>query len=147
MSQENFNFISFDAGLARIANARKELGLNDRNANIITSRDPIAERMRESLSIKKMPEGFQKWQLPFAFDAIGAQFFISVAQAGARVEEHYHEEGDGLRVILSGNIEYAGSELTAGDWMFIPKKERYSFTVGKYGASMFYCYACCCVPV
>ncbi|MGK5047770.1 cupin domain-containing protein [Janthinobacterium sp. GB4P2] len=146
MSNENFKFISFESGLERIAHARKELGLTEQNTTVLTSRDPFAQRIRESLSIRKLPAGFQKWQLPFALTGKGAQFFISVAQAGAGVEEHLHEEGDGIRVIVSGSIEYAGLELTAGDWMFIPQNVPYAFNAGKYGATMFYCYACCCVP-
>lgn len=147
MSKASFDFISFEDGLHRVAEARRELGMAERTTQIVTSRDPSAERLREALKIAKLPAGFQKWQLPVAITETGAQFFMSVAQAGAAVEEHSHEEGDGLRVIISGSIDYAGQELTAGDWMFIPAKASYSFKVGHQGASMFYCYKCCCVPV
>jgi hypothetical protein len=49
-----------------------------------------------------------------------------------------------VRFIISGSIKYNGIELTAGDWMFVPKGEEYEFTVGPLGASMAYCYQCCC---
>lgn len=147
MSKASFNFISFEKGLQRIASARKRLGLEERATKIVTSRDLEAEKLVEQLQVSKLPIGFQKWQLPVAISETGAQFFMSVAQAGSAVEEHSHEEGDGLRVIVSGSIMYDGKELVAGDWMFIPAKAAYSFKVGRHGATMFYCYACCCVPV
>ena len=70
--------------------------------------------------------------------------FISVGNPGTKVPRHIHKEGDGIRFIAGGSIIYNGQELVAGDWMFIPKGEAYEFQVGPYGATMGYCYACCC---
>ena len=147
MQKEESRFISFADGLNRIVSARKDLGMEAPLKRIITSKDPQSERLTESLKVNKLPAGFQKWQLPFAFNGKGAQFFVSVAAPGATVEEHLHEEGDGVRLILSGSIEYAGQSLASGDWMYIPERASYSFRVGRLGATMFYCYQCCCVPV
>ncbi|MCB0251634.1 MAG: cupin domain-containing protein, partial [Anaerolineae bacterium] len=61
-------------------------------------------------------------------------------------DEHAHSNGAAMRFIVSGSIEYAGTELTQGDWMFIPKDTSYSFKAGDMGAVMCYCYPCCCVP-
>jgi uncharacterized RmlC-like cupin family protein len=141
-----FSFITFADGIARVAAARKQIGLEKRSNAVLTSRDPSSQRLVETLKVSRVPKGFTKWQLPFAFEGTGAQFFVSVAEPGAIVEEHFHEEGDGVRFIVGGSITYAGQELTAGDWMFIPEKVPYSFNVGRMGAIMCYCYACCCVP-
>jgi hypothetical protein len=142
----DFDFITFDEGLERIQNAIKVVGAKDMEAGIITSRHPAADAFRKALSIELSNPGFQKWQLPVAFDGIGAQFFVTVAQPGAHVGEHSHDEGDGIRFIVSGSITHNGEELSAGDWMYIRKGAKYSMTVGHLGATMCYCYQCCCVP-
>ena len=46
-----------------------------------------------------------------------SNFFLSFAAPGIKVPEHSHDEGDGIRVILSGSLTYGGHQLTAGDWM------------------------------
>jgi hypothetical protein len=94
------------------------------------------------LPIRNVPEGFEKWQLPFVFDK--GLFFITHAKPGTKAAEHSHDEGDGIRFIVSGSIHYKDHELGPGDWMFIPAKVPYSFTAGPRGASMCYCYCCCC---
>jgi hypothetical protein len=60
------------------------------------------------------------------------------------VPKHSHDEGDGIRIIMSGSIIYDGHELSGGDWMFIPKGVAYDFKVGPMGAALCYCYCCCC---
>ena len=67
--------------------------------------------------------------------------FISSAPPKAKVPSHAHD-GPGVRFISSGSIKYKEQELTAGDWMYIPKGKAYSFEVGALGATMFYCYQC-----
>jgi hypothetical protein len=109
---------------------------------IITSKDPIADKLKKALPIRNVPEGFEKWQLPFVFDK--GLFFVTYAKAGTKAPEHSHDEGDGIRFIVSGSIKYKERELTAGDWMFIPAGVPYSFSVGDLGAIMCYCYCCCC---
>jgi hypothetical protein len=141
MSDFNPNTLKFDACTQRIKTA---LQLSPFKENtIITSRDEGADKLREALRVKNIPPGFSKWQLPLYFDK-PTHLFISVAAPGSVTPEHSHDEGSGLRFIASGSINYKGKELNAGDWMFIPAGAKYSFTTGPLGATMFYCYACCC---
>ena len=72
--------------------------------------------------------------------------FFSVGNPDVLVPEHSHDEGDGLRIIISGSVYYENKELKSGDWMFIPKGLKYSIKTGPLGATMFYIYQCCCVP-
>ena len=135
------NRLTFDDGLKRIAEANKRYGFNP-DKKIVTSKDKVAEELRDVLKINNIPNGFDKWQLPLSLSK--AQLFISVGHPGTEVPTHSHDEGAGIRVIISGSIEYEGRELTAGDWMYIPKGAQYSFKVGRFGVGMFYCYECCC---
>lgn len=133
--------IPFKDGVARINEALEKVGVK-LGKRILTSRDPEAIKLCNLLSIDKdLPQGFRKWQLPFHLD--GGQFFITTAEPGAKVGEHAHED-DGVRFIVSGSVFYDGIELTAGDWMYLPKGAKYSLEVGPLGAAMCYCYCCCC---
>jgi hypothetical protein len=133
--------ISFAEGKARVDEALAEVGHKGRT--ILTSRDKEAVELCNLLAIPKnqLPGGFVKWQLPFYLE--GGQFFITAGQPGAEVGEHSHDN-DGVRFIMSGSVYFDGIELDAGDWMFIPKGEKYKLKVGAMGVSMCYCYACCC---
>src|SRR3984957_10639340 len=139
MSGFNPNAQKFNACIERIKNALQSSPF--RENTIITSRDEGAEKRREALRLTNIPPGFAKWQLPLYFDK-PTHLFMSVATAGAHTPEHSHDEGGGLRFIASGSMQYNGKELTAGDWMFIPAGAKYSFHVGPFGATMFYCYQC-----
>lgn len=110
---------------------------------IVTSKDVNAIKLRTELKCQNVPAGFTKWQLPVYLEK-GSLMYISIGSPGVSVPEHSHDEGDGIRFIASGSIEYGGKELNAGDWMFIPARHKYSFNVGPLGATMFYCYSCCC---
>jgi quercetin dioxygenase-like cupin family protein len=137
----NPNQITFNEGLERIRTAVERTGLPVRE--IVTSRDEKTRVAQDILKVVEVPGGFQKWQLPVYLDR-SSQLFITVAEPNAEVPEHSHDEGDGIRFIASGSIIFRETELTAGDWMFIPARERYSLKVGRLGALMFYCYCCCC---
>ncbi len=137
----NPNRLSFAECLERIRGAVGEADLS--RGAIVTSKDEAAIKAMDALAIENVPEGFRKWQLP-VYLSEPSQLFISVAEPGVRVPEHAHEEGDGIRFIAGGSITYEGKELTAGDWMFIPAGQPYSFEVGRVGAIMCYCYCCCC---
>jgi hypothetical protein len=138
----NPNQVTFDEGLKRIQTAVKKIGL-DVSKKILTSHDPQAEEARQLLMVTNVPGGFTKWQLPVYLDK-ASQLFITVAAPGARVGEHSHNEGAGIRFIAGGSIKYKGQELSAGDWMYIPAGVKYSFETGKLGAIMCYCYCCSC---
>lgn len=140
-SDFNPNRLSFEEGLARIQVATKEAGLCSNE--IVTSRDDAALKARRLLEVSNIPSGFRKWQLPVHLGR-PSQLYVTVAQPEARVEEHSHDEGDGIRFIAGGSIIYDGKELTAGDWMYIPKGLPYSMEVGLQGAIMCYCYCCSC---
>lgn len=135
-------FLTFDQGVERIKNSVEKVGVKALSERIITSRDSDLKELKDLLKVTNIPKGFSKWQLPIVLDR--AQMFISVAQPEAKVPAHVHNEGAGVRFIATGSIIYNGQELTAGDWMYIPEGVPYSFDVGPMGASMFYCYACCC---
>ena len=137
----NPNRLTFEDGLKRIEEAVRETGL-DREA-ILTSRDEPVLKALDALEVTNVPEGFKKWQLPLALRC-ESQMFVTVADPGIKVPLHSHDEGNGIRFIAGGSIVYEGTELTAGDWMYIPAGRGYSFEVGRYGAIMCYCYCCCC---
>jgi hypothetical protein len=137
------NKLTFADCVERVRKAAGEGGLE--KGKIVTSHDRGVKKALESLQCKNLPGGFKKYQLPIFFDGgPGAHFFVSVGHPEASVPRHSHNEGDALRYIISGSIVYDGKELSAGDWMFLPKGAPYSFTVGKHGVMMFYCYQCCC---
>jgi hypothetical protein len=143
-STEAFNPNRADraACLERIEKAVQAVGKR-LNSGIVTSRDAEAAALREALAIDNVPDGFAKHQLPVYLPE-SSFLFLTVAQPGAASTTHSHDEGDGIRFIVSGSIEYEGVELTAGDWMFVPRGAEYSFTTGRMGAVMCYCYCCCC---
>jgi len=95
--------------------------------SIITSRDAPALSAKDYLEAENVPEGFQKWQLPVHLDGTLIPYF-SVGEPGTRVPEHTHE-GDSIRFITGGSILFEGKELTAGDWIYIPAGQPYSFEV------------------
>ena len=144
MSKSEFdpNVKSFRACTERLEEAVKGAGLRT-EGSIITSRDAKAEDAVKALAIDNVPPGFQKWQLPVWLNK-PSHLFMTVAEPGAHSTKHSHDDGDGIRFIVSGSISYNGQELTAGDWMFIPAGVPYSFEVGRLGAVMCYCYCCCC---
>lgn len=132
--------IPYDEGIERIKKALNESGIV-LGSRILTSRDADVVKACNLLAVDQMPKGFTKWQLPFFVG--GGQFFITSAEPNTSIGRHSHTD-DGVRFIISGSIIYDGIELNAGDWMFIPKEKSYSFKVGPLGASMCYCYECCC---
>ncbi|MBC3193901.1 cupin domain-containing protein [Pseudonocardia sp. C8] len=136
------NRSSLAACMERIQEALKGHG-RELNSGIVTSRDEDARELRRELAIDNVPEGFRKYQLPVMLPE-QSFMFITVADPDVESPAHSHDEGDGIRFIAGGSIIYDGSELVAGDWMFIPRGERYSFRTGPHGALMCYCYCCCC---
>lgn len=111
---------------------------------ILTSRDDVCRKLAYStLNVENVPDGFTKTMLPVFFES-ATTLYISSGAPGTVVPEHSHDEGDGIRFMISGSIHYGDNELTEGDWMFIPAGAKYGFTVGPRGATMCYCYSCCC---
>jgi quercetin dioxygenase-like cupin family protein len=141
MPEFNPNTKSSAACVVQIKEVVEKAGLDPKK--IITSRDAASVKLRTAMKCTNVPEGFTKWQLPVFLEK-GSLMYISIGAPGVSVPEHSHDEGDGMRFIAAGSIEYHGKELHAGDWMFLPAGTKYSFTVGPTGATMFYCYSCCC---
>lgn len=137
----NPNRLTFEEGVERIQRAVEEAELS--RDTIVTSRDYAALKAMDLLTVDNVPTGFRKWQLP-VFLNCASQLYISVGEPGIKVPRHAHEEGDGIRFIAGGSIIYEDKELSAGDWMFIPAGQPYSFEVGRVGAIMCYCYCCSC---
>jgi hypothetical protein len=138
----NPNALTFEEGIKRLDSILKKEGIDPQH-HITTSRDKEAEHLREVLKITNVPKGFQKWMLPVYLTS-ASQLYISMAEPNVEVPSHSHDEGEGIRFMISGSIMYNGKELTAGDWMYIPKGAQYSMKVGPLGALMCYCYCCSC---
>ena len=113
------------AGIERIKEAlkRHDVGIEGR---VVTSRDPRVDLVRLDLRRERSPEGFDQWQLPVYGDG-PAFVFITSASPGAIVPEHSHKR-DLFRMVISGSIIVNGVELKPGDWMYVPKGVRYSYT-------------------
>ncbi len=140
MAKFDPNQVSFAQGEVRVEGVlrKHKIDLN----KIFTSRDKHIQPVLKELAIRNVPEGFTKVQLPFVFPR--SQFYISVAEANAKVSEHAHNGGDAVRFIASGSVIYKDVELEAGDWMYVPKGAPYSLGIGARGATMCYCYCCSC---
>ncbi len=133
--------LTFKQGAEKVSNAVKKADIDFRS-RIFTSRDDESILLANLLQVQEVPDGFKKWQLPIVMGP--SQLFISVSKPDVKVPEHSHDEGDGIRFIMSGSVYFNGQELTAGDWMFIPAGKAYEMQVGPLGALMCYCYCCCC---
>jgi hypothetical protein len=136
----NPNQRSLAACIEDIVASKRRLGIT--GEQIYTSKDHNIWEDQGS-SCTNVPGGFNKIILPFNTDG-PATFYISSGAPNTRVPQHSHDEGAGIRVILSGSIVYKGVELVQGDWMYMPARARYEFVVGPMGVTMFYCYQCCC---
>lgn len=139
----NPNQLTLQEGLELVKEIQKDLGL-DMN-RIVTSRDVGDLYNNKKTQVTNVPPGFNKILLPFSTSR-QATFYLSSGAPNARVPRHSHEEGEGVRFILSGSIIFEGQELTEGDWMYMPAKAPYEFQVGARGVTMCYCYCCCCAP-
>lgn len=133
--------LTFKEGEEKVKSALKAADI-DFKSRIYTSRDDESILLANLLQVKEVPDGFKKWQLPVVMEP--SQLFISVAAPDIKVPSHSHDEGDGIRFIMSGSVYFNGQELTAGDWMFIPAGKEYNIQIGPMGALMCYCYCCSC---
>lgn len=126
--------------LERIKAAKTRFKIPD--DQIFTSKDYDIWGDPDSV-VTNIPGGFHKVLLPFSTDG-PATFYISSAGPNTTVPRHSHDEGAGIRFIVSGSIIYKGAVLGQGDWMYLPAKAPYEFVVGPMGVTIFYCYQCCC---
>jgi quercetin dioxygenase-like cupin family protein len=135
------NKSTLSACLSEIRKIQEDIGLD--TSRIITSRDEVIRKNSKLFEVRNVPEGFKKVRLPLHLRN-ESTLYISTGAPDTKVPRHSHDEGDGIRFMISGSIQYGDKELTAGDWMFIPAGAEYEFVVGPYGATMCYCYCCCC---
>lgn len=112
-------------GTRRIRKALKDAGIEVKD-RVITSRDPGMNDVRYALHRPNMPPGILSWQLPIILDD-PTFVFMTVAGPGAVVPSHSHKR-DLFRIVISGSIILDDVELKAGDWMFVPKDTKYSYT-------------------
>jgi quercetin dioxygenase-like cupin family protein len=106
---------------------------------VITSRDPGMSDVRYALRRPDMPPGIHSWQLPIELDE-RSFLFMTVAEPGAVVPSHSHTR-DLFRLVISGSIILDNVELKSGDWMFVPKGTKYSYTAAlNPGAVTFHAY-------
>ena len=127
--------LSFEQGSEHIRAALRKANVDIENA-IITSRDPWAAQMREELRMSGQPSGVEMWLLPVVLNR--SLLFVQVLAPNAEVPEHEHVRGAVFRLVISGSIRYKGIELTAGDWMYVPRGQSYSFSAGSAGATVMY---------
>ena len=133
---------SFADGEAYFKRTLKEAGLEP-DAAVFTSKTPAALRAMKNLQVKTVPEGFRKWQLPFA-SYEPTNLYLTVGRARAVVESHAHSHGAGFRVVISGSIVLDGQKLGPGDWFYVPNGKPYSYRVGAQGVQLLGGYECCC---
>lgn len=82
------------------------------------------DRVIADLERKDLPPGVRQWYLPVAIG--GAFAFHTVAEPDAKIPEHSHD-ANLFRFFVSGTAIYRDDiKLSAGDWMLVPKGQRYS---------------------
>ena len=135
------NGTTFEEGQVLFRKALKAVGL-DPDAALFSSKDPRVEKILTILKTSNVPDGFEKWQLPFSmYDP--SNLFISRGKPYAKVPSHWHKHGAGFRVIIQGSLTLGhGPELKVGDWFYVPKGFPYSFEVGPEGLTLLAGYAC-----
>ncbi len=116
------------------ASIREAIG-KEAEDQIVTSRDPG----REGLPGRRMPEGFaQKLQAV----ALPGNMLVFETKFGRdkTLPSHSHAGVDIFRIVIEGSIEYEGTRLGPGDWMFVPSGSDYELSSGKDGATICHMY-------
>lgn len=126
-------------GVTRVKDALKKRGVRG-GRRVLTSRDKGLDTVRNDLKRDRMPKGFQQWQLPVALgpdqNVLG---FVTVGAPDAVLPAHSHRV-DLFRVVISGSVHYKGQELTAGDWMTVPRGTQYELKAGPHGFIIWHWY-------
>jgi hypothetical protein len=128
-------------GVKRVKDALAELRLKMGN-KIVTSRDKKMQPLVEKLRRTTMPKGFEQWQLPIVLGGRNrpVMLFITLGLPNAIVPEHRHPQDSVFRMVMSGSILYKRLELVAGDWMYVPEGQSYSFQAGRLGCTVAHIY-------
>lgn len=128
-------------GVLRVKNALESLGIK-LGDKIVTSRDLEIVQVFEKLRRDHLPNGFRQWQLPIILGGGNrpVMSFITFGEPRAHIPYHTHRNDCLLRVVLTGSILYKSTELTTGDWMYVPIGHGYSFTAGPMGCVIMHMY-------
>ncbi len=135
-------------GLVREAYNSQELsdwGLNNRS--VVTCFDSIVENAKAELLVDApFAKSIKKWQIPI--DLSESRSLMSEFPPNTTVEPHVHpantdeNPGGSFRLVIEGEIEYAGKTFGPGDWFYIPNGVPYSFrTHADNPTKVFYTYA------
>jgi quercetin dioxygenase-like cupin family protein len=137
----NPNQMTLKEGLELVKEIQADLRLD--TSKIFTSKQAGNLYKNKKALVTNVPGGFSKIMLPISTSK-EATFYISAGAPNTEAPKHSHDEGEGIRIIMSGSIIFDGQELSEGDWMYVPPKAQYSFKVGPRGCLLCYCYCCCC---
>ena len=133
-------------GLVREGYTREELQAAGISPTIVTSFDDISQRAEDMFALETpFGSGIRKWQLPI--DMMPIRIAKTVFPPKTEVRAHVHPEdtpsdpGGGLRIVISGSVQFKGQKFTAGDWFFVPNGEPYAFiTDDENDTVIFYTY-------
>lgn len=120
-------------GVVREGYNRKELRAQGVHPQVVSSLDPATEvKMRQLRISAPYGEGIEKYELPI--DMLPLRVAKTVFAPGTQVHSHVHPEhseeapGGGLRIVVSGSINFGGKTYRVGDWFFIPNGTPYEFS-------------------
>lgn len=120
-----------ETGPARI---RKAIG-KETEDRIVTSRD----QGREGIPGREMPEGFTQTLQTVALPR-DLLVFETKFEPERTLPSHSHADADIFRIVIEGSIEYEGTTLGPGEWMFVPSGSDYKLSSGRDGATVCHMY-------
>lgn len=117
----------------------------EKNKNLFDSKKIADLGLMDPQFSSEMPsnETITKVILPFYFEQ-GSAFAMIYGAPNVVVKEHSHTKGF-LRVIMFGEYTFTGLpqgniNLKAGDWIYIPKGQKYGYKTGANGGGGGCCY-------
>ena len=116
------------------ASIREAIG-KETEDRIVTSRDPG----REGIPGRRMPEGFAQRLHAVALPG-NLLVFETKFQPEKTLPSHSHADADIFRIVIEGSIEYEGTTLGPGEWMFVPSGSDYELSSGRDGATVCHMY-------
>jgi len=128
-----------------VAAAKLDTLVQNLSSHVLCSRDPDVLAAKPDLTdlIPAHFEGVKRWFLPIAplmpSDGNGRfSAFTSSYAPGATVTPRSVDAFIGaMKVVVSGSIQFRGHSLTAGDWIWLPAGETYTYTAEYLGSVVF----------